>query len=62
MGENACTRCKRITDNEFCPVCDGKIPTSDNWSGLLIILNPDSSIMAEESGITLKGEYALRVK
>ena len=33
---NACTVCKYITNKERCPVCGN--PTSDNWSGLLIIL------------------------
>ena len=55
----ACTVCKMISNKDHCPSCGS--PTSDNWSGLLIILNPDS-IMAQESGITLNGEYALRVK
>ncbi|AGN16611.1 MAG: transcription elongation factor subunit Spt4 [Methanobrevibacter boviskoreani] len=62
MTEKACPKCKRITHNDICPVCPGKVATSDNWSGLLIVLNPDNSKVAEELNITLPGEYALRVK
>ncbi|MDD5959979.1 MAG: transcription elongation factor subunit Spt4 [Methanobrevibacter wolinii] len=62
MSERACTKCKRITQNEVCPVCHGNVPTSDNWSGLLIVLNPETSKVAKELNITLPGEYALRVK
>ena len=38
---NACTVCKYITNKERCPVCGN--PTSDNWSGLLIITKPEES-------------------
>lgn len=62
MSERACVKCKRITQNEVCPVCHGNVKTSDNWSGFLIVLDPDSSKIAEELNITLPGEYALRVK
>ena len=57
---NSCTSCKRLSTKERCPVCDN--PTSSNWSGLLIITNPDESDVAKELGITLAGEYSLRVR
>lgn len=60
MVEKACTVCKKISHGERCPVC--KNPTSDNWSGLLIITDPDKSEVAQELNITLPGEYALRVR
>lgn len=60
MTEKACTRCKRITNDERCPVCD--VPSSTNWSGLLIIIDPERSDIARELNITLPGEYALRVR
>ena len=43
-----------------CPEC--KNPTSSNWSGLLIVTNPEESDVAKELGITKAGEYALRVR
>ena len=57
---NACTSCKLISTKERCPVCDN--PTSSNWSGLLIITDPDNSDVAKELGITLPGEYCSRVR
>ena len=46
---NACTVCKYITNKERCPVCGN--PTSDNWSGLLIITKPEESELANELNI-----------
>ncbi len=60
MTIKACTKCKLITNEERCPLCDGV--TSTNWSGLLIIVNPDKSNIATELGINTPGEYALRVR
>jgi DNA-directed RNA polymerase subunit E" len=56
----ACTVCKMITDKDRCPNCHS--PTSDNWSGLLIITNPEESEVAKELNITVPGEYCLRVR
>ncbi|MBX7076734.1 MAG: DNA-directed RNA polymerase, subunit E'' [Methanobacteriaceae archaeon] len=60
MSLKACTACKLITEQERCPVC--KNPTSTNWSGLVIITDPERSDVAKELNVTLKGEYALRVR
>ena len=60
MSLKACTACKLITELERCPVC--KNPTSTNWSGLVIITDPERSDVAKELNVTLKGEYALRVR
>ncbi|MDP1553744.1 MAG: transcription elongation factor subunit Spt4 [Methanobacteriaceae archaeon] len=60
MSIKACTKCKRVTTDERCPVCD--VITSTNWSGLLIIVDPDRSDIARELNINLPGEYALRVR
>ena len=51
---------KYITNKERCPVCGN--PTSDNWSGLLIITKPEESELANELNIDLAGEYCLRVR
>lgn len=60
MSLKACTHCSRLTEKEICPVC--KNPTSSNWSGLLIITDPENSTIAKELGIELAGDYALRVR
>lgn len=60
MSMKSCTSCRRISTKELCPVCNK--PTSTNWSGLLVIINPDNSDIAKELNISLPGEYALRVR
>ncbi|MFH1424857.1 MAG: transcription elongation factor subunit Spt4 [archaeon] len=61
MADKACKKCNRITDKHICPVC-GNEDMSSRWSGLLIILNPETSEVAKKLGITQKGEYALIVQ
>lgn len=60
MVLKACTRCNRLMDGDKCAVCN--ITTSKNWSGFLIIVDPENSDIAQELQITLPGEYALRVR
>ncbi len=60
MTIKACTKCKRLTEKDRCPVCG--VLTSSNWSGVLIIIDPENSDIAKELSITLPGEYALRVR
>lgn len=57
---NACTHCKRLTTKDVCDVCNN--PTSENWSGLLIITDPEESELAKELNIELPGEYCLIVR
>ena len=56
----ACTACKLISNKDHCPNCGNT--TSDNWSGLLIITDPEESSVARELNITVAGEYCLRVR
>ena len=60
MAKKACTHCSLLSEKELCPEC--KNPTSTNWSGLLIVTDPENSEVAKELGITKPGEYALRVR
>ena len=60
MALKACTDCSLLSEKEQCPEC--KNPTSSNWSGLLIVTDPENSDVAKELGITKPGEYALRVR
>jgi len=60
MVEKSCTACNMISHKERCPVCDN--PTSTNWSGFLVIIDPENSDIAKALNINLKGEYSLRVR
>ena len=44
-----------------CPICNGK-QFSTNWQGRINILDPNKSEIAKKIGITVKGEYAIKVK
>jgi len=56
----ACKSCKRIVDEDICPVC--KEPTTQYWSGYLAIIDPEKSEIAKKMGIKLPGEYALKIR
>jgi DNA-directed RNA polymerase subunit E" len=60
MVTKACTRCHRLMEEERCAVCN--VASSKNWSGFLIVVDPENSQIAEELNISLPGEYALRVR
>ncbi len=61
MSEKACTTCHTITTSNVCPKC--KTPTlSDDFSGLVIIFDPEDSAIAQAMKIKEKGRYALKVR
>ncbi|MGV8144185.1 MAG: transcription elongation factor subunit Spt4 [Methanothermobacter sp.] len=60
MVTKACTICHRIMEEDRCAICNTS--TSRNWSGFLIVVDPEKSEIAKELKITLPGEYALRVR
>ncbi len=61
MAELACTECHAITKESTCPVCNSS-SLSDNWSGLVIILNVNESKIADEIGAEEPGRYAIKVR
>lgn len=61
MTLKACRKCHMITKGSLCPTC--KTATlSDDFSGLVIIVNPEESKIAKIMEIKEKGRYALRVR
>jgi DNA-directed RNA polymerase subunit E" len=57
----ACRACKIITEEHACPICRST-DLSDDYSGLLIILDPEGSQLAQKMEITREGRYALRIR
>ena len=57
----ACRNCKHISDEAICPICKGN-EFSDDYSGLLVVLDPDNSILAEKLNTSEKGAYALKIR
>lgn len=58
----ACRKCKFITGGEEkkCPAC-GSAELSDEWSGLVIVLDVNSKL-AELIGAKREGRYAIKVR
>ncbi|MCK4223073.1 DNA-directed RNA polymerase, subunit E'' [Candidatus Bathyarchaeota archaeon] len=61
MTEKACRECHAITTGTICPRCK-TAPLSDDFSGLVVILDPEESEIAKAMNINEKGRYALRVR
>jgi len=60
MKELACRKCHMLTTEKKCPN-DGSTELSGEWSGLVIVLDPKKSQVAQTLGIKVPGRYALKV-
>jgi len=61
MPEKACRECHLLSTGSTCPKC--KTATmSDDYSGLVIIFDPEVSLIAKAMNIKEKGRYASRVR
>ena len=60
MKELACRKCRMLTTEKECPN-DGSTELSNEWSGLIIIINPEKSQVAKTLSIVKPGRYALKV-
>ncbi len=61
MSEKACTNCHFLTKESVCPKCRST-SFSDDFSGLVIVFDPEGSAIAKAMGIKEKGRYALKVR
>ena len=61
MSEKACRDCSYITTETTCPKCKST-SFSDDYSGLVIIFDPENSAIAKAMKATKKGRYALKVR
>lgn len=59
--DKACRNCRLISSGPICPNCKSS-DLSDDWSGLLIVINPETSEIAKKLGIKVAGKYALHVR
>ena len=61
MKKKVCKECKIFVEGNVCPVCKGN-QFSNNWQGRLHILDVNKSVIAKKIGLTVKGEYAIKVR
>ncbi len=50
-----------FVEEEVCPQCKTTSFTT-SWQGRLFITNPEESMVAKQVGVTIKGEYAIKVR
>ena len=50
-----------MTTKSHCPICKSTT-LSESFSGLVLIFDPDTSMIAQKLNITKPGEYALQVR
>lgn len=58
--EFACKKCRALTTGKMCPVCKST-ELSKDWSGILLLLNPEKSKIADTLEISVPHKYALKV-
>jgi len=61
MSEKACRECSFLTTETTCPNCKST-SFSDDYSGLVIIFDPENSAIAKAMKAAKKGRYALKVR
>jgi DNA-directed RNA polymerase subunit E" len=61
MVEKACRHCMRILEGTSCPIC-GTSDLAEEWSGLVIILDPKRSEIAKKLGVDMPDKFALKVR
>jgi DNA-directed RNA polymerase subunit E" len=61
MSDKACANCHFLTRENVCPKCKST-SLSDDYSGLVIVFDPESSAIAKAMNIKEKGRFALKVR
>jgi DNA-directed RNA polymerase subunit E" len=61
LTDKACKNCRFISNGPICPNCKSN-NLSDDWSGLIVIIDPTTSEVAKRMAIMAAGRYALRVR
>ena len=58
--ELACRECRCVTTAKVCPACKST-DLSPDWNGIVLVVKPAASKIAQTLGITKEGKYALKV-
>lgn len=61
MNKKACTNCHFITKENTCPKCRST-SLSEDFSGIVVMFDPETSAIAKAMSIKNKGSYALKVR
>lgn len=58
--EKACRKCKALTTGKVCAVCKST-DLSPDWQGIILVFDPQKSLVANTLEITAPSRYALKV-
>jgi len=61
VGDKACKNCRMISAGPVCPNCKST-NLSDDWTGLVVVIDPQNSEVAKKMDIKTSGKYAIRVR
>ncbi|MGD6933067.1 MAG: transcription elongation factor subunit Spt4 [Candidatus Bathyarchaeia archaeon] len=61
MSEKACGNCHFLTKENACPKCKSS-GLSEDFGGLVVLFDPETSAIAKAMGAKDKGRYALKVR
>ncbi len=61
MSEQVCRECHRIINGQTCAIC-GSSNLSSDWSGMVIIIDPERSEIAKKMDVKVADKYALKVR
>ena len=59
--KKACKKCKMFVEGNKCPAC-GSEGFTTSWQGRLYISDVNKSMIGEKVNVTVKGEYAIKVR
>lgn len=59
--KKVCRKCKIFTDEDLCPICK-KDSFGTSWQGRIHFLDVKNSRVAQEMGVDMNGEYAIKVR
>src|SRR5215216_700326 len=58
--EFACKKCRALTAGKMCPVCKST-ELSKDWSGIMLVFDPERSKIASILEVSVSHKYALKV-
>jgi DNA-directed RNA polymerase subunit E" len=61
MSEKACVNCHFLTKENVCPKCRSTT-FSEDFGGIVVVIDPQNSAVAKAMKIKEKGRYALKVR
>ncbi len=61
MSEKACSNCHFLTKENVCPRCRST-SLSEDFGGVVIVFDPETSAIAKAMKIKDKGRFALKVR